>query len=681
MTPDEPVSREFYDQVTAAPAGYRDRRGEWRPANPVRYAPVFIWPVRALAFLRWLKGYLIGWNTIFFGITALTWFYFQPPLEACRTFRPGWIAYLFARNMALLWIVFGGWHLYLYTFKRKGHRGKYSPRWQSRNGGTFLFKNQIYDNIFWSCGSGCITWTAYEVVTMWLYANGRLPYADIRTSPVWSVVWMLLIPFWREFHFYWIHRLIHWKPLYDRIHYLHHFNINPGPWSGLAMHPVEHVLYFSVTLIHWIVPGHPLHFLFNAQHTALTPAAGHTGFEGELGEQISFGSYFHYLHHRHFDCNFGESSIPLDKWFGSFEDGSRTETEKAEAKRTYRRYTVVRVVEEGPAVKSFHLRRSDGAPLDAWAPGQHLLFRITPPGSGHALLRFYSLSGDAGDGIYRISVKRQPPPAVPPGAAAGLVSSFLHDGLKAGDELEARGPLGDFTPDVHARRPLALVAGGIGITPILAMLKACLARHPTRRIHLFLAFRDAQHELFSGELDALALRHPGLRRFTFLSRAAEGDLAGRAQVFARRLDAATLKELLPSLDMHFYFCGPQAMTAELMRGLREAGVPEGRLHSEAFATDAAAAAPVATSREQHLVTFARSRRTLMWDGEFKNLLEFAESNGIIMDAGCMFGECGACATKLNAGEVRYNYVTAVKPKPGHCLPCSCRPGGALTLDA
>ena len=516
---------------------------------------------------------------------------------------------------------------------------------------------------------------------MWLYANGRLPYADLRTSPVWSVVWMLLIPFWREFHFYWIHRLIHWKPLYDRIHYLHHFNINPGPWSGLAMHPVEHLLYFSVTLIHWLVPSHPLHFLFNAQHTALTPAAGHTGFEGDVAEQLSFGSYFHYLHHRHFDCNFGESSIPLDKWFGSFEDGSRTDTEKAEARRTYRRLRVIRIVDEAPDVKSFLLQRADGAPLEPWAPGQHLLFRVALPGSRHATLRFYSLSDHGEAEAYRISVKRQASPADRPDAPAGAVSSYLHAGVREGDELEARGPLGDFTPEISSRKPLALVAGGIGVTPILAMLKACLARHPSRPIHLFLAFRDAPHELFRAEIDALAAEHPSLHRFTFLSRAGDAEVAGRAHAVARRLDVAALRERLPHLDMDFYLCGPRAMMDDLQRGLKEAGVPDLRLHTETFALDPAAAAPAATSAAQHAVTFARSQKTLLWDAEFKNLLEFAESNGIVMDAGCMFGECGACATRLEAGDVSYNYTTATKPKPGHCLPCSCRPGGPITLDA
>jgi len=136
------------------------------------------------------------------------------------------------------------------------------------------------------------------------------------------VVWLAAIPFWREFHFYWIHRLIHWKPLYKHVHYLHHKNINPNPWSGMAMHPVETTIYLSVALIHWVVPSHPFHFLFDIQHAALGPACGHHGFEGPILEgKWPTGSYFHYLHHRYFECNYGEATLPLDKWFGTFRDG------------------------------------------------------------------------------------------------------------------------------------------------------------------------------------------------------------------------------------------------------------------------------------------------------------------------------------------------------------------------
>ena len=80
---------------------------------------------------------------------------------------------------------------------------------------------------------------------LWGYANKLFPYVDPRQQPVYFVAILCLIPLWRVFHFYWIHRLLHVKPLYKAAHYLHHKNINIGPWSGLSMHPIEHLLYFT----------------------------------------------------------------------------------------------------------------------------------------------------------------------------------------------------------------------------------------------------------------------------------------------------------------------------------------------------------------------------------------------------------------------------------------------------
>jgi sterol desaturase/sphingolipid hydroxylase (fatty acid hydroxylase superfamily) len=93
--------------------------------------------------------------------------------------------------------------------------------------------------------------------------------------------------------------------LYKAIHSLHHRNTNPGPWSGLSIHPGEHVLYFSAVVLHWVVPGH-------------------SGFERiEVGEgSVATGGYAHYLHHKYFEVNYADGAIPLDKWFGSFHDGS-----------------------------------------------------------------------------------------------------------------------------------------------------------------------------------------------------------------------------------------------------------------------------------------------------------------------------------------------------------------------
>lgn len=304
----------------------RDARGEWRPARGVALAPLLSWPWRPGTVLRWLfayPGYLWPGNALLLAISAASWFLTQPALERCRTFQPGWMLQIYVRNQALLWSYYGFFYLWLYVFRREGTRTKYAARWPARDNRIFLFHDQVLDNVFWTAGASGLIWTAYEWITMWLYANGHLPYLSWQAHPVWFVVWIAAIPLWRELHFYWVHRLIHLGPLFRTVHYLHHKNVNPNPWSGMAMHPVEGALYLSVCLIHWVVPSHPFHFLFDLQHAALAPAPGHDGFEGPLVRgTLPVGSYFHYLHHRYFECNYGESTLPLDRWFGTFRDGT-----------------------------------------------------------------------------------------------------------------------------------------------------------------------------------------------------------------------------------------------------------------------------------------------------------------------------------------------------------------------
>lgn len=303
---------------------------EWRPDYPVTYAPLFKIPPNVIHISKWLfgyPGYIWPWNVIYVALTFFTLHYTNPPISQCKEYSLDWILTIFLRNQILIWMFAGGWHSILYIFKLQGSEKKYDPKWQATNNPKFLFNDQVYDNIFWSCVSGVPFWTAYEAYMLHNWANNpesSVLLTNWNDNLVYNTVWLFLIPIWREFHFYWIHRFIHIKPIYKAVHYLHHKNSNPGPWSGLAMHPVEHLLYFSVVLIHLIVPSHPFHFFFNSQHTALTPAGGHHGFEGPiLDDKLPTGSYFHYLHHRYFECNYGEATIPLDKLFGTFRDGQK----------------------------------------------------------------------------------------------------------------------------------------------------------------------------------------------------------------------------------------------------------------------------------------------------------------------------------------------------------------------
>lgn len=304
----------------------RDARGEWRPDHPASYLPLFVWPPQPKAVLRWIigsPGFVWPLNFVLLLTAAFSWLYTQPALARCVHFEWDWIGQIWLRNLALIWLFYGGFYWLMYILRVDGTKGKYSSKWPAKNASRFLFKNQTYDNVFWTAGVGGLVWTAYEVITMWLYANNKLPYLDFRENWGWFVLWIAVIPFWREFHFYWVHRFIHWKPLYKHVHYLHHKNVDVNPWSGMAMHPVETILYLSVCLIHWVIPSHPFLFLFTLQHAGLGPVSGHLGFEGPVVKgKVAIGSYFHYLHHRYFECNYGESVLPLDKWFGTYRDGT-----------------------------------------------------------------------------------------------------------------------------------------------------------------------------------------------------------------------------------------------------------------------------------------------------------------------------------------------------------------------
>jgi sterol desaturase/sphingolipid hydroxylase (fatty acid hydroxylase superfamily) len=325
--------------MSEAKLGTRDKRGDWRPPYLLHMAPVFVWPVQPAAFLKWLfgyPGYLWPWNIAYVSLATLTWLFLTPPIADMKTFEVGWIAIIFGRNAGLLILIVSAWHLRLYVQKAQGVDFKYNGRWLAKKNPIFLFDSQLLDNVFWTLISAVPVWTAYEVVTMWAFANGFIPYVDWETYPIYCTLLMLAIPIWRDLHFYLIHRLIHWPPLYRTVHHLHHKNANPGPWSGLAMHPVEHVLYFSGVLIHWIIPSHPLHAIFHLQHLAFAPAQGHSGFDrvvikGDVA--LKTHDYYHYLHHKYFECNYGgDGSVPLDQWFGTFHDGS-DEAEEAMNKR------------------------------------------------------------------------------------------------------------------------------------------------------------------------------------------------------------------------------------------------------------------------------------------------------------------------------------------------------------
>lgn len=314
------------------------RQWHHRPAVPIKVSPFFSWPLSPVAMVRWIAARWINLaeNSILVVIAFVVWHWFQPSLEETRTLAAGWIAQVYIRNLVLLLAVAGGLNLYFYVWRRQRDRLKFDGRELATSSRAFTFANQVRDNMFWSLGSGVAFWTAYEVLMFWAMANGYAPVLAWTDSPAWFVALFVLTPVWISFHFYWIHRLIHWPPLYRRVHALHHRNTNVGPWSGLSMHPAEHLIFFSSILVHFVLAAHPVHILFHMQHQALTAATSHTGYEGLLvadRNRLALGTFHHQMHHRYFECNYGNLEMPWDKWFGSFHDGTEASHEKFRERR------------------------------------------------------------------------------------------------------------------------------------------------------------------------------------------------------------------------------------------------------------------------------------------------------------------------------------------------------------
>jgi sterol desaturase/sphingolipid hydroxylase (fatty acid hydroxylase superfamily) len=299
-------------------------------------------PPRPRALAKWLfgfPGYFLPWNVFYAILALLIWQFLTPSLDTIKDPAIGWIAMILGRNILLAIAVYGAWHLWLYSWRKQGTAFKYNRQWPRDRAAGFLFGNQTYDNMFHTLVSGVPIWTIYECLLLWAYANGIAPMISFADHPVGFIALFFLVPFIHEVGFYFAHRLLHYPFLYDVAHKLHHRNINPGPWSGLSMHPIEHLIYFSTILLFFFIPSHPVHMINLASRLGVSPAQGHTGFDRVVVGQettVEASYYAHYLHHKYFEVNYSDGMVPLDKWFGSFHDGT-PEAHEAMKERRMRR--------------------------------------------------------------------------------------------------------------------------------------------------------------------------------------------------------------------------------------------------------------------------------------------------------------------------------------------------------
>ena len=335
--------------------------------------------------------------------------------------------------------------------------------------------------------------------------------------------------------------------------------------------------------------------------------------------------------------------------------------------RGWRPFVIDDVREEARDVRSVQLRPADGGPICQPRPGQFVTARIDADGA--PVLRAWSVSAFAhAMDRYRLTVRKQ----------SGPGSNWLHR-AEPGTTLMLRAPAGSFVLD-EGFRPVVLVAAGIGITPLMAMLQAHLLRPKSEAAYLFYGARGPDDLAFRAELDALAGRHPQLHVTYRYSRWTDGDRP------AARISPATVIEGLADLhvvlegrridlpwsEADIYICGPGAFCTELRDGFIALGANPDHLFTEQFA----AVIPADSEVEHARIRFARSDLTVDWPAaDDLTLLALAEGAGLSVAHDCRSGACLTCKTRIIAGG-----ATALAPD-GAALLCIGRPATAdLVLD-
>lgn len=351
----------------------------------------------------------------------------------------------------------------------------------------------------------------------------------------------------------------------------------------------------------------------------------------------------------------------------------------------WRPFRVVRIEDESSTIRSFYLEPDDAGGLAPFEAGQFLPVRLTPPDAMAPIVRTYTVSSAPGASYYRISVKRE---------MEGQVSSFLHAALKVDDLIEAKAPRGGFIIDPTQTRPAVLIAGGVGVTPMIAMAQHIVNEgfrlRNTRPVTIFHASQTTEQRAFAESFQALQAQSDGrIAYYSVISKPAANEKPGVDFNATGYINADILRQTLALDDYDFYLCGPPAFMQALYNTLRDLGVRDVRVFAEAFGPAAltrrpdVGAAPFAPEAEADnaIVKFGKSGFEQQWSAGDDTLLETAEAHGLNPEFGCRNGVCGSCAVKLKAGSVAYRTEPTAKIENDDVLVCCAVPAkGSQTVE-
>ncbi|NMD69292.1 NO-inducible flavohemoprotein [Bacillus sp. DNRA2] len=243
----------------------------------------------------------------------------------------------------------------------------------------------------------------------------------------------------------------------------------------------------------------------------------------------------------------------------------------------FREFVVDKKVKESDVITSFYLKPVDGKEIASFLPGQYISVKMEMEGEEYTHIRQYSLSDASGQDYYRISVKREGGTVNPD----GKVSNYLHDQVKAGDVLKISAPAGDFVLDTIRNTPIVLLSGGVGLTPMMSMLKTVVSTQPDRRVTFIHACENGNVHALREEVEALSV-HENLKSFVFYAAPTDDDRSNNRFDVEGYVTQAWLEKNLAVKEAEFYFCGPLPFMKAINQSLKALGASDDHIHFEFF---------------------------------------------------------------------------------------------------
>ncbi|GEO12524.1 NO-inducible flavohemoprotein [Microvirga aerophila] len=238
----------------------------------------------------------------------------------------------------------------------------------------------------------------------------------------------------------------------------------------------------------------------------------------------------------------------------------------------WRNFRIESKQQESELITSFVLRPKDDQPVLRHQPGQYLTFWIEVPGQ-HPLKRNYSISSAPNDESYRISVKREP---------QGIASNWLHDQAAVGQMVKVAPPAGEFFLNEESPRPVVLLSGGVGLTPMMSMLETIAARYPNKPTHYVHGTLNGATHAMRERVRSLTEAYPNIEATTFYVEPRPEDRLGHDYDHEGLITMEWLQANTPLIEAGYYLCGPRPFLRAFVSGFALAGVRSNRIHYEFF---------------------------------------------------------------------------------------------------